>query len=186
MLSKKRPHHPKANGPDRHYHVPTYGARYFAEPVPKFELPEHAMPADAAYQICHDELNLDGNPALNLASFVTTWMEPEAERLIVESLNKNYVDQDEYPRTTVIQERCVNMLARLYHTPHDAEAVGTGTVGSSEAIMLAGLAAKWRWRRAGRRRGSRPTGRISSWPLPCRSSGRSSPATSTSSRATCP
>jgi glutamate decarboxylase len=92
MLSKKRSHHPKADGPDWHSHVPTYGARYFAEPVPKFELPEHAMPADAAYQICHDELNLDGNPALNLASFVTTWMEPEAERLIVESLNKNYVD----------------------------------------------------------------------------------------------
>ena len=83
-------------------------------------------------------------PAPDLALFVTTWMEPEAERLIVESLNKNYVDQDEYPRTTVIQERCVNMLARLYHAPHDAEAVGTGTVGSSEAIMLAGLAAKWR------------------------------------------
>ena len=158
MLSKKRPHHPKADGPDRHYHVPTYGARYFAEPVPKFELPEHAMPADAAYQICHDELNLDGNPALNLASFVTTWMEPDAERLIVESLNKNYVDQDEYPRTTVIQERCVNMLARLYHAPHDAEAVGTGTVGSSEAIMLAGLAAKWRWRRR-RAAAGKPTDR---------------------------
>ena len=158
MLSKKRPHHPKADGPDRHYHVPTYGARYFAEPVPKFELPEHAMPADAAYQICHDELNLDGNPALNLASFVTTWMEPEAERLIVESLNKNYVDQDEYPRTTVIQERCVNMLARLYHAPHDAEAVGTGTVGSSEAIMLAGLAAKWRWHRR-RAAAGKPTDR---------------------------
>ena len=158
MLSKKRPHHPKADGPDRHYHIPTYGARYFAEPVPKFELPEHAMPADAAYQICHDELNLDGNPALNLASFVTTWMEPEVERLIVESLNKNYVDQDEYPRTTVIQERCVNMLARLYHAPHDAEAVGTGTVGSSEAIMLAGLAAKWRWRRR-RAAAGKPTDR---------------------------
>ena len=158
MLSKKRPHHPKADGPDRHYHVPTYGARYFAEPVPKFELPEHAMPADAAYQICHDELNLDGNPALNLASFVTTWMEPEAERLIVESLNKNYVDQNEYPRTTVIQERCVNMLARLYHAPHDAEAVGTGTVGSSEAIMLAGLAAKWCWRRR-RAAAGKPTDR---------------------------
>ena len=128
------------------------------------------MPADAAYQICHDELNLDGNPALNLASFVTTWMEPEAERLIVESLNKNYVDQDEYPQTTVIQERCVNMLARLFHAPHDAEAVGTGDgrlirgdppgrAGAEVALAQA----------PGRRRGSRRTGRTSSWAPTCRS-----------------
>ncbi len=157
MLSKKRSHQ-EVDGPDRHLHVPTYGARYFAEPVPKFELPEDSMPAEAAYQICHDELNLDGNAALNLASFVTTWMEPEAEKLIVESLNKNYVDQDEYPRTTAIQERCVNMIARLFHAPHDAEAVGTGTIGSSEAIMLAGLAAKWRWRE-GRARAGKPADR---------------------------
>jgi glutamate decarboxylase len=146
MLSKKRHHHQTAESQDHDYHVPTYGSRYFAAPVPKFELPEQSMPAEAAYQICHDELNLDGNAALNLASFVTTWMEPEAEKLIAESLNKNYVDQDEYPRTTAIQERCVNMLARLYHAPREGEAVGTGTIGSSEAIMLAGLAAKWRWR----------------------------------------
>ncbi len=145
MLSRQRHHH-KADDPERQYHIPTYGARYFTEPVPKFELPEHSMPAEAAHQICRDELNLDGNAALNLASFVTTWMEPEAEKLIVESLNKNYVDQDEYPRTTAIQERCVNMIAHLFHAPHEGAAVGTGTVGSSEAIMLAGLAAKWRWR----------------------------------------
>ncbi|WP_422928039.1 glutamate decarboxylase [Singulisphaera sp. PoT] len=145
MLSKQRHHH-KSDDANRQYHVPTYGSRYFAEPVPKFELPENAMPAEAAHQICRDELNLDGNAALNLASFVTTWMEPEAEKLILESLNKNYVDQDEYPRTTAIQERCVNMIAHLYHAPSEGKAVGTSTVGSSEAIMLAGLAAKWRWR----------------------------------------
>jgi glutamate decarboxylase len=156
MLSRKRSHH--AADDDRTHSIPTYGARYFAEPVPKYELPERSMPADAAYQICHDEMNLDGNPALNLASFVTTWMEPEAERLIVETLNKNFVDQDEYPRTTAIQERCVNMLARLYHAPHDAESVGTATVGSSEAIMLAGLAAKWRWRQR-RAAAGKPTDR---------------------------
>src|SRR5258708_23585753 len=100
MLSKKRKQHA-----DGQFQAPTYGSRYFTEPVPRFEFPTGSMPADAAYQICHDELNLDGNPALNLASFVTTWMEPEAEKLIAETLNKNYVDQDEYPRTTVIQER---------------------------------------------------------------------------------
>jgi len=131
---------------DRH-HALTYGSRYLEQAVPKYELPEQGMPSQAAYQLIHDELNLDGNPALNLASFVTTWMEPEAERLMTETLGKNYIDQDEYPQTTEIQNRCVNMIARLFHAPDDEPAVGTGTVGSSEAIHLAGLALKWNWRK---------------------------------------
>jgi glutamate decarboxylase len=74
-------------------------------------------------------------------------MEPEANALIAESLDKNYVDNDEYPQTTVIQGRVVNMLARLFNAPEDCESVGTATIGSSEAIMLAVLAHKWTWRK---------------------------------------
>jgi glutamate decarboxylase len=90
---------------------------------------------------------LDGNPRLNLASFVTTWMEPECDKLIQASVNKNYVDMDEYPVTTELQNRCVNMIAHLFNAPigDDETAVGVGTVGSSEAIMLAGLAFKRKW-----------------------------------------
>jgi glutamate decarboxylase len=128
-------------------HTTTYGGRYFSEPVPKYVMPEDGMPSRAAYQLVHDELNLDGNPALNLASFVTTWMEPEANQLIAESLDKNYVDNDEYPQTTIIQERVINMLARLFNAPEDCESIGTATIGSSEAIMLALLAHKWSWRK---------------------------------------
>lgn len=124
-----------------------YGTRYMSSPVPKYELPDEQMPAHVAYQLIHDEMNLDGNPALNLATFVTTWMEPEADRLVAECLGKNYIDQDEYPQTTEIHNRCVNMLAHLYHAPADHASVGTATVGSSEAIHLAGLALKWNWRR---------------------------------------
>ena len=126
--------------PGRQEHALTYGSRYVAEPVPKYALPEESMPGNVAYQIVHDELNLDGNPALNLASFVTTWMEPNAERLMRETLNKNYIDQDEYPQTTEIQNRCVNMLARLFHASEEHASLGTATIGSSEAIHLAGLA----------------------------------------------
>ncbi|RDX65292.1 Glutamate decarboxylase 1, partial [Mucuna pruriens] len=68
-----------------------------------FRMPEQSIPKDAAYQIIHDELMLDGNPRLNLASFVTTWMEPECDKLIMSSINKNYVDMDEYPVTTELQ-----------------------------------------------------------------------------------
>jgi glutamate decarboxylase len=145
MLSK-RVVLPETDEKGRH-HALTYGSRYFADPVPKYEFPQGSMPGNAAYQIIHDELNLDGNPALNLASFVTTWMEPEAEKLMTETFDKNYIDQDEYPQTTEIQTRCVNMLAHLFNAPEEEKGIGTGTVGSSEAIHLAGLALKWNWRK---------------------------------------
>jgi glutamate decarboxylase len=110
-------------------------------------MPEESIPKEAAYQIINDELMLDGNPRLNLASFVTTWMEPECDKLIMASINKNYVDMDEYPVTTELQNRCVNMIAHLFNAPleENEAAVGVGTVGSSEAIMLAGLAFKRKW-----------------------------------------
>ncbi len=144
MLSDKKDIE-KMNKTERE-HTTTYGSRYFAKSVPKYEMPQEGMPARAAYQIIHDELNLDGNPALNLASFVTTWMEPEADKLIMESIGKNYVDNDEYPQTEVIQDRVVNMLARLFNAPNDCHSVGSATIGSSESIMLGLLAHKWTWK----------------------------------------
>ena len=128
-------------------HVSTYSSRYFKERIPKYELPENSMPANAAYQLIHDELNMDSNPSLNLASFVTTWMEPEAEKLITENLHKNFIDHDEYPQTEVIHNRCVNMLARLFNAPEECASVGAATIGSSEAIMLGLLAHKWKWKK---------------------------------------
>jgi glutamate decarboxylase len=124
----------------------TYSGRYFTDEVPEHEIPTSSMPAGAAYQLIRDELNLDGNPALNLASFVTTWMEPEARQLATETLNRNFVDQDEYPQTEEIHHRVVSMMGRLFNAPADGEPVGTATIGSSEAIMLGLLAHKWSWR----------------------------------------
>jgi glutamate decarboxylase len=116
------------------------------ESVPKFHLPAGELPPDLAYQIVHDELMLDGNARLNLATFVTTWMEPQAQRLMDESVDKNVIDKDEYPQTAELERRCVHMLARLWHAPGEHAGVGCSTTGSSEAAMLAGLALKWRWR----------------------------------------
>ncbi|XP_062184918.1 glutamate decarboxylase 2-like [Phragmites australis] len=124
-----------------------FASRYVQDPVPRYELGERSISKDAAYQIIHDELLLDSSPRLNLASFVTTWMEPECDKLMLEAINKNYADMDEYPVTTELQNRCVNIIARLFKAPVGAgeTAVGVGTVGSSEAIMLAGLAFKRCW-----------------------------------------
>ena len=114
--------------------------------APRHVLPPDGMRPDTAYQVVHDELMLDGNARLNLATFVTTWMEPEAERLMAETFDKNMIDKDEYPRTADLEMRCVSMLARLWSSPEGEDATGTSTTGSSEAAMLGGMALKWRWR----------------------------------------
>ena len=113
--------------------------------IPRHRIPEGELPADVAYQLVHDELMLDGNARLNVATFVTTWMEPQAEKLMAECFDKNMIDKDEYPQTAEIEMRCVNMLSRLWHAPDAAEATGCSTTGSSEAAMLGGLALKRRW-----------------------------------------
>ncbi|AKE92217.1 glutamate decarboxylase [Rhodococcus aetherivorans] len=130
---------------------PAYTGRIDSEPVPALRLPKHSMDPGEAYRYIHDELMLDGSSRLNLATFVTTWMEPQADVLMAETFDKNLIDKDEYPATSAIEERCVAMVADLFHAPglsdvDPASATGVSTIGSSEAVMLAGLALKWRWR----------------------------------------
>ena len=124
---------------------PAYSGRLGQAKVPKNRMPVSGSDPDAAYRLIHDELLLDGSSRLNLATFVTTWMDPQAERLMAETFDKNMIDKDEYPQTAEIERRCVNIVADLFHAP-PGEAVGVSTIGSSEAVMLGGLAMKWRWR----------------------------------------
>ncbi|MFC5177102.1 glutamate decarboxylase [Nocardioides taihuensis] len=121
--------------------------------VPKDRLPEGAMLPQTALQIARDEAALDGNARFNLATFVTTWMDEEADRLYSETADKNMIDKDEYPQTAAIEERCVRMLGDLWHVPEAAQSVGTSTTGSSEGCMLGGLALKRRWQTARRSAG---------------------------------
>ncbi len=126
---------------------PTYGSRIMRGDIPKYQLPEEGLPPSAAYNIIHDELALDGNSRLNLATFVTTWMEPEARQLMMDTFDKNMIDKDEYPQTAEIEMRCVNILSRLWNSPEGEDAVGCSTIGSSEAAMLAGMALKRKWKK---------------------------------------
>ncbi|MBI5232639.1 MAG: glutamate decarboxylase [Coriobacteriales bacterium] len=119
--------------------------------VPKNHLPDTEMDPQGAYQLIHDELMLDGNARTNLATFVTTWMSEYADRLFAETLDKNSIDKDEYPMTAEIERRCVNMVANLWNAEEGT--IGSSAIGSSEAIMLAGLALKWRWRERMRKAG---------------------------------
>ncbi|MGW6173086.1 glutamate decarboxylase [Arthrobacter sp. NPDC055138] len=122
-----------------------FGNRFVTEEVPSREFPEAGIPAQDALRLVAEDLALEGDPARNLATFVTTWMEPEAQRIIAENLHRNFIDHAEYPRTAEIEQRCIRMLADLFHAP--GETTGARTQGSSEAIMLGGLSLKWNWRK---------------------------------------
>jgi len=126
--------------------------------IPRHRIPSGETPPEVAYQIVHDELMLDGNARMNLATFVTTWMDPQAQRLMAESFDKNMIDKDEYPQTAELESRCVEILSRLWHAPDAERATGCSTTGSSEAAMLGGLALKRRWQEA-RRAAGKPTDR---------------------------
>ncbi len=124
---------------------PVYVSELSCE-IPRYRLPEHGVFPRTALQVVRDELILDGNARLNLATFVTTWMEPEAEQLMAECAAKNMIDKDEYPQTAELERRCVNILSNLWNSPSGGTATGCSTTGSSEACMLGGMALLWRWR----------------------------------------
>jgi glutamate decarboxylase len=122
-----------------------YGNRYLLEPPPDHKLPKAGMTAEEAEGLLEQEMVLDGLPARNLATFVTTWMEPEAEKVINQALRVNFIDHAEYPRSAEIEQRCIRMLADLFNAP--GETTGARTQGSSEAILLGALSLKWKWRK---------------------------------------
>ena len=124
----------------------TFGKNSFLlRDAPDNELPPTGMDPLEAMRLIGEDLVLDGIPERNLATFVTTWMEPEAQRIIAENLHRNFIDHAEYPQTAEIEQRCIRMLASLFHAP--GETTGARTQGSSEAIMLGALSLKWQWRK---------------------------------------
>ena len=114
--------------------------------IPRRRMAEQSVDPDTAYHVIKDELMLDGHARLNVATFGTTWMEPQAEKLMAEAADKNLVDRDEYPQTAQLEDRCLDIIADFWNAPEPDNPIGCSTIGSSEACMLAGLALKWRWR----------------------------------------
>jgi glutamate decarboxylase len=130
-----------------------FSERYLTQPAAQRHFPEHSRDPRTALALLESEVLLDGDPAKNLATFVTTWMEPEARAVIAANLHRNFIDHAEYQRTAEISKRCVRMLHGLFHGDGEPDAPGTACAGSSEAVMLGALAMKWRWKAARRRAG---------------------------------
>ena len=135
-----------------------YSSKDMAVSAPKYRFPDASLLPRHALTIVTDELMLDGNARMNLATFCQTWEEPEVHELMDLAIDKNMIDKDEYPQTAELERRCVHMLADLWNAPDSANTVGASTIGSSEACMLGGMAAKWRWR-ATQAAAGRPTDR---------------------------
>ena len=120
------------------------GHTWLLEGTPDNKIPAVGVEPLVAKRVIEQDIVLDGIPERNLATFVTTWMEPEAQRIIAENLHRNFIDHAEYPVTAEIEQRCIRMLADLFNAP--GETTGARTQGSSEAIMLGALSLKWKWR----------------------------------------
>ena len=135
------------------YETPIFGTTESGSSIPKEELGKDSIAPNIAYRLIKDELMNEGNARLNLCTFCQTYMEDEATKLMAETLEKNAIDKSEYPQTTEMENRCVNMIANLWHAPEDMNYIGTSTVGSSEACMLGGMAMKFRWRNRAKKLG---------------------------------
>jgi glutamate decarboxylase len=126
---------------------PIFGSQQMREPAPSEYIPKHRTRSDIAYQIVKDETFPQTQPRLNLATFVTTYMDEYGTKLMNEAVGINFIDETEYPRVAVMCGRCINMVANMWHSPEKAEwKTGAVGIGSSEACMLGGVAAWLRWR----------------------------------------
>ena len=124
-----------------------FASQQMKDPAPSEFIPAHKTPAPIAYQIVKDETFPQTQPRLNLATFVTTYMDDYGTRLMNEAVGINYIDETEYPRVAVMCGRCINMIANMWNTPEKGDwKTGAVGIGSSEACMLGGVAAWLRWR----------------------------------------
>lgn len=138
--------HKKKKNDETDYLEPIFGTKEEGTIVPKYRLAQQSIEPRIAHQLVQDELLDEGNARQNLATFCQTFMEPEAIDLMAQTLEKNAIDKSEYPQVTELEKRCVNMIADLWHANENENYLGTSTIGSSEACMLAGLAMKFAWR----------------------------------------
>ena len=127
--------------------VTIFGSKSMRESAPAERIPLHRTRADIAYQMVKDETFPQTQPRLNLATFVTTYMDDYGTKLMNEAIGVNYIDETEYPRVAVMCGRCINMVANMWNTPEKGDwKTGAVGIGSSEACMLGGVAAWLRWR----------------------------------------
>ena len=111
-------------------------------------IPDLGMSARHVKERIVQQNQLDNKPRLNTSSYVNVVTEPEEEDVALLGMATNLADASVYPASVRMHNTCVNMIAKLWNAPEVVgDFSGAGTVGSTEACLLAGLALKFRWRR---------------------------------------
>lgn len=125
-----------------------YGSNEMLQSAPVDKIPDYSTTPEIAYRMVKDETYSQTQPRLNMATFVTTYMDEYATRLMNEAIDVNYIDETEYPRIAVMSAKCINIMAALWNSPEKTDwKSGALAIGSSEACMLGGVAAWLRWRK---------------------------------------
>ena len=132
---------------DTGYRTPIFGTETSGAAMPKDKINDEPVAPGVAAEMIRQYLSVEGNATQNLATFCQTYMEPEATKLMAENFEKNAIDKDEYPMTADLENRCVDIIGKLWNVDKKEEPLGTSTVGSSEACMLGGLAMLFRWKK---------------------------------------
>lgn len=115
-----------------------FGSNEMLQPAPVDTIPMEPTTPQIAYQMVKDETFAQTQPRLNLATFVTTYMDDYATKLMNEAININYIDETEYPRIAVMNAKCINIMANLWNSPEQAN--GIRSVGHR---LQRGLYAGW-------------------------------------------
>ncbi len=89
-----------------------FGAKAISTIAESKRFPLHEMRDDVAFQIINDELYLDGNARQNLATFCQTWDDENVHKLMDLSINKNWIDKEEYPQSAAIDAFPAEVLRR--------------------------------------------------------------------------
>ncbi|KAL7483135.1 hypothetical protein ACHAW6_008786 [Cyclotella cf. meneghiniana] len=125
-------------------------SKYASRHLKREEIPSDGMPAKHVAHLINDVHLCDFNPLLNTSSYVNVTAEEEEQAVALIGAQINIADASVYPASIELHNSTVNMIANLWHAPkppHGQDYVGSGTVGSTEACLLAGLALKFRWRK---------------------------------------
>lgn len=115
------------------------------------DIPEHGLPARYVKEVIEQLHLCDFRPRLNTSSYVNVVSEPEERDVAILGAEVNLADASVYPASVKLHDHVVDLLAKLWNAPDPpikgGHYCGAGTVGSTEACLLAGLALKFRWRK---------------------------------------
>ena len=101
------------------YLTPIFGSEASDAQMPRTQMNDEPVEPRIAYEMIKEYLSIEGNATQNLTTFCQTYMEPMATRIMSEVMEEDAIDKYEYPMTADLENRCVAMIADLWHADPD-------------------------------------------------------------------